>query len=230
MFHSGPDAEIDRDNPLAGSELVYLRDPFDAFLLQVQGSGRIRLADGSVKSVRFAGHNGQEYNSIGKLLVDEGKLSRKEVSIPAIRRYLSEHPGERKRILDHNPRVVFFTWGDEGNPQGSLGQELTPGRSVAIDNHTLPTALFGYLASRKPVVDSDGSILCWKPLTRFVLPQDSGAAIRGAGRVDLFLGSGTYARTTAGHMQEPGTLYFLLAKTDWESAGQARAKRAIKKE
>jgi membrane-bound lytic murein transglycosylase A len=205
-------AEIETAGLLAGNELVFLKDPFDAFLLHVQGSGRIRLTDNTTRSVRFAGSNGLQYNSIGKLLVDEQKMALEDVTIPAIRDYLSQHPEERQRILHHNPRFIFFHWGDSQGPRGSSGVELTAGRSVALDGSALPAGTLGYLVSRKPTLAADGTITGWKPLTRFVFPQDSGAAIKGTGRLDVFWGHGAYAETAANHMKEPGELYFLVKK------------------
>jgi membrane-bound lytic murein transglycosylase A len=205
-------AEIEINNLLAGKELVYLKDPFDAFLLHIQGSGRIKFADGSQKSVRFASHNGHTYRSIGKLLVDEGKLSLKEASIPTIRHYYETHPEEQQRILHHNPRFIFFNWGDDMSPPGSIGKPLTAGRSIAIDRSSLPVEFPAWLMTERPRVDADGQIINWVPTTRFVLPQDSGAAIQGPGRVDLFWGNGIYAETAASHMKAKGKLYFLVKK------------------
>jgi membrane-bound lytic murein transglycosylase A len=205
-------AEIESNNLLHGYELAYLRDPFDAFLLHVQGSGRIRLPDHTVRSVRFAGSNGLDYKSIGKLLVDEKIMTLEEVSVPAIRAYLELHPEQRQRILHHNPRFIFFNWGDSLSPKGSSGERLTPGRSIAMDTSALPGGTIGYLVSRRPVVDRDGNITSWKTFSRFVFPQDSGAAIKGTGRVDIFWGSGDYAELAASHMKEEGKLHFLVKK------------------
>lgn len=207
-------AEIDSPaRPLAGNELVYLRDPFEAFLLHIQGSGQVLFADGSRRPVRFAGHNGHNYRSIGKVLVDEGKMTLAESSIPAIRRYFEKNPGDRQRVLNENPRYIFFRWGNGDNgPRGSLGQPLTPGRSIAIDRKVLPDTLIGWLETKVPVVDAEGRIIKWRTSRRFVLPQDSGAAIKGAGRVDLFWGSGRQAAVAAGNMRQEGRLYFFIKK------------------
>jgi membrane-bound lytic murein transglycosylase A len=205
-------AEIENNNLLQGNELVFLKDPFDAFLLHVQGSGRIQLPDHSIRSVRFAGSNGLEYNSIGKLLVDEKIMHLEEVNIPAIRIYLQRHPEQLQRVLHHNPRFIFFTWGDNLPPKGSSGERLTPGRSIAIDASALPGGTIGYLISQSPVADHDGLITHWQKLNRFVFPQDSGSAIKGTGRVDVFWGSGDYAELAANHMKEAGKLYFLIKK------------------
>jgi membrane-bound lytic murein transglycosylase A len=205
-------AEIEKNNLLHGNELVYLADPFDAFLLHVQGSGRIRLPDHSIRAVRFAGTNGLEYRSIGKLLVDEKIMTLAEVTVPAIRAYLEKNQDQRQRILWHNPRYIFFSWGDALPPKGSSGERLTPGRSIAMDATALPGGTIGYLVSRRPVHTPDNTISDWKTLSRFVFPQDSGAAIKGTGRVDLFWGSGDYAELAANHMKEEGQLYFLVKK------------------
>jgi membrane-bound lytic murein transglycosylase A len=206
--------EVETDDLLRGYELAYLRDPLDAYLLQVQGSGRLRLPDGSQRVVQFAASNGREYNSLGKLFVDRGIMARQQVSIPAIRAYFATHPDEITDMLQHNPRMVFFAWGDTLGPRGSLGFPLTPGRSVAIDHRVLPTGTIGYLVSLRPVLDENGALSHWRPFGRFVVPQDSGSAITGPGRVDLFWGGGRYAETAAGHMNHRGTLFFLVKKTD----------------
>ncbi|MFH0780706.1 MAG: MltA domain-containing protein [Pseudomonadota bacterium] len=198
---------------LQNNELVFLKDPFDAFLLHVQGSGRIQFPDKSIRTVRFAASNGLEYKSIGKLLVDEKIMALDEVTIPAIRSYLRQHPEQQQRILRHNPRYIFFNWGrDELDPKGSSGEVLTPGRSIAIDGSALPQGSLGYLVSRAPIAGEDGQIAGWKPLTRFVFPQDSGAAIKGTGRVDVFFGRGKDAEFAANHIKEKGKLYFLVKK------------------
>lgn len=206
-------AEIEDGKLLAGSELVYLKDPVDAFVLHVQGSGKIRLRDGSLRAVQFAATNGREYKSIGKLLVDEDKMSREEATMPSIRQYLYQNPEELKRILHHNPRFVFFQWNkNKDSPTGSLGLPLTAGRSIAVDPGTLPTGVMAYLVSQKPIIDQEGQVRRWEAMHRFVLPQDTGAAIKGAGRADLFWGNGDYAEIAAGNMKEQGQLYFLVKK------------------
>ena len=204
--------EIVSQNILKQEELVYLKDRMDAYLLQVQGSGRIRLPNGSLKSLHFAGSNGLEYESLGKLFVDKDLMTTKQVNIEAMRTYFYKHPEDMDEMLFHNPRYIFFQWGDDHGPRGSLGEILTADRSVAIDHSILPTGAIGYLVSRRPVLNDNGTINHWRVFSRFVLPQDSGSAIKGPGRVDLFLGNGHYAETAAGNMKETGELYFLLKK------------------
>jgi len=204
--------EIETKHHLAGNELVYLKDPFDAYLLHIQGSGKIAFPEGSIKSVGFAGTNGLTYKSIGKYLVDEKIMKLKDVNIPAIRDYLEQHPNEMLNLLHQNPRYIFFQWGDNKGPRGSSGEALTAGRSIAIDPQALPAGTIAYLKSEKPVLDSANNIIAWEPMERFVFPQDSGSAIKGTGRVDVFWGNGDYAETTANHMKHPGKLYFLVKK------------------
>jgi len=207
-------AEIEKGQLLAGQELAYLADPLEAFILHVQGSGQIQLADGSLRRVQFAAKNGREYRSIGRLLVGKGVLRREEATMPRIVSYLKAHPEEQEAILHYNESFVFFRWGDEAavGPMGSLGEPLTPGRSVALDQDCFPPGGLAFLQTRKPIVDAAGEIIGWEPLARFVLNQDSGAAITGPGRLDLFWGAGPYAEVAAGNMKHPGALYFLVKK------------------
>ncbi len=202
--------EIEKNNLAAGHELVYLNDPVDAFILHVQGSGKIQLPDGSIRSIHYAASNGLEYFSIGKLLVDQGKMTLEAASIPSIRHYLRTHPDEQEAILHHNSKFIFFRWEQGGDPIGSLGEPLTAGRSIAIDRAVLPHETLAFLISRKPVLNSSGEIDTWVPLHRFVFPQDTGSAIQGTGRTDLYWGSGNYAKQAAGSMKESGKLYFLV--------------------
>lgn len=205
--------EIEENNHLKGYELVYLKDPFDAFTLHVQGSGKISLPDGSIRSIRYAGSNGRPYSSIGKLMVDRGIMVREEVTMDKLKSYIHEHPEERKSILYHNRKYIFFEWAEDNRlPKGSTGVELTPHRSIAIDQETLPRGCIGFLITRLPEISEEGQIQGWKEFNHFVLPQDSGAAIKGAGRVDIFLGNTLKAKQAAGVMQEEGKLYFLLKK------------------
>lgn len=206
--------EIETGDYLRGHELVYLKNRFDAFLLHIQGSGHIALQNGETRTLQYRGNNGHPYSSIGKLLVDEKTLSLEHTDIPAIRQYLASNPGEMDRVLHHNKRYIFFGWGKEETIRGSTGRPLTPGRSIAIDGNTLPFGTLGYLVTQRPVLDQSGLISHWTPMQRFVLPQDSGSAIQGSGRVDMFWGRGEYAEIAAGAMKEKGALYFLLPKND----------------
>jgi len=205
--------EIEKENRAAGHELVWLRDPFDAFLVHIQGSAIIRLQDGSRRGIHFAAKNGHPYQSIGGYLVRTGRLARHEVNMRTIRAYLAAHPKERDEIFHANPSFIFFAWTDTTNVTGSLGTELIAGRSVAADQRCFPAGVLGFLVSRRPTVTAEGEVI-WAPLHRFVMVQDSGSAIKGSGRVDLFWGSGAQAGEEAGLMKEQGALFFLLAKEE----------------
>ncbi len=203
-------AEIENKALFAGEELAWLNDPLDAYLLHVQGSGKIRFTDGTTRAVRYAGNNGHPYMSLGKLFVDRNIMPIEKVNNISIRKWLTEHPEKREEMLQHNPRFIFFCWGDEQNPKGSNGVALTPGRSIAIDPSILPTGSIGFLQSRMPLQAEGEQQIHRKPLHRFVFPQDKGAAIKGSRRVDLFLGAGKDAEYAANIMREQGKLYFLF--------------------
>lgn len=151
--------------------------------------------------------------------MDEGKLSLADASIPTIRAYLHQHPEESERIFYHNRRYIFFQWDNQNIVRGAIGEPLTPLRSIAIDPEMLPMGAIGYLVSRLPMVDDSGRVTGWSLLQRFVFPQDRGSAIKGPGRVDIFMGGGDYAEYSAGIMKEPGKLFFLL-KNDFELTGE----------
>jgi membrane-bound lytic murein transglycosylase A len=210
--------EIDFENRLAGGAevLVWLDDPVDAFFLHVQGSGKVHTENGQVLNVHYHAANGRPYRSIGKYLIETGKISRSEMSMPAIQAYLKAHPDEIRTVLSYNPSYVFFKTESE-SPKGALGVVLTPGRSIATDLKIFPKASLAYVEAVKPDVDEDGKILQWLPMNRLMLNQDTGGAITGAGRADLFWGNGKYAEIAAGHMKHRGELYFLVLNPENES-------------
>ncbi len=207
-------AEIEEQELLVGQELVYLNDPVEAFILQVQGSGRVRLRDGSVRRVQYAAKNGRPYSSIGKFLVERGAMRLKKVTLPSISAYLAAHPEEIKDVLHHNESYVFFRWGDseQCGPLGCLGEPLVPGRSVALDKDYFPPGVPALLVGKKPKFDAQDKIIGSSKMQRLVFSHDSGSAIRGPGRLDLFLGYGARARASAGVLKGQGRLYFLLKK------------------
>jgi membrane-bound lytic murein transglycosylase A len=212
--------EIDGAGTLQGHglELAWLRDPVDGFFLHVQGSGQIRLPDGQLMRVNYAASNGHPYRSIGRILLDEGHLTSAEVSLHSIRRYLRAHPDDRMRVLQANPRYIFFRQVDQG-PKGSLELILVPGRSIATDARLFPPGGLAFIQTQKPILNAHGDITGWQPFSRFVFNHDTGSAIIGPGRVDLFWGSDANAEIAAGHMQHTGKLFFLLPR-------QARSQQA----
>ena len=206
-------AEIDGAGRLDhhGGQLVWLKDPVDAFFLHVQGSGLIKLADDRLARIGYAGANGRPYRSIGKLLIDRGTLAPQEMSLQAIRDYLRRHPESRDEVMWHNESYVFFRWVQEG-PLGSLNLPLTAGRSIATDPRYFPRGALAYLEGQQPRLGEAGQVAGWAPLNRWVLNQDTGGAIKGPGRVDLFCGTGLQAGEIAGRMKHPGRLYLLVRK------------------
>ena len=194
-----------------GYEIAWLRDPVDRFFLHIQGSGLLRMTDGRELPLNFAASNGRRYTSIGKILIDEGKLDRESMSMQRIRAYLAEFPDEREALFARNARYIFFRLGEQG-PLGSLGVPLTAGRSAATDHGVYPKGALLFVETRTPVVDGHGGLAGWRPVGRFVLNQDTGAAIRGPARVDLYFGTGDGAGAEAGYMKSTGRLYLLMKR------------------
>ncbi|MDR1396617.1 MAG: MltA domain-containing protein [Desulfarculales bacterium] len=204
-------AAIDFQDALAGAgePLAYLRDPLDAFFLHIQGSGQIKLTEGSLIRLGYAGQNGRPYRSIGALLLAEGAINKEDMSMQSIRRYLGLHPERIEEVLSANPSYVFFRLlSPEGGPLGAYERPLTPGRSVAYDRDLFPPMGLAFIRTQRP-----GQGNCpTGPINRLVWGQDTGGAIKGPGRVDLFWGSGREAEEEAGRMQSSGQIYFLLPK------------------
>jgi membrane-bound lytic murein transglycosylase A len=191
-----------------GAELLWVDSAVDAFFLEVQGSGVVRLPDGTSKVVTFAGKNGHRYEAVGNELVRRGALKREELSMQAIRAWLREHPGELRGLLDLNPSYVFFRLADA--PVGALSVPVTADRTIAADPRVFPKGALAFLETERPA--DAGPAAPFRPFARFVLDQDSGGAIRTSQRVDLFLGSGAYAEAAAGRMKQPGRLTYLLLR------------------
>lgn len=206
-------SEIEDQAFLAGQnlELAWVDDRIGLFFLHTQGSGKIELADGGLLQIGYAKSNGRPYRSVGRFLLNEGKVSPQEISYQAIKRYLREHPDDLSEILGYNESFIFFRVVEQG-PVGSIGEILTPGRSIATDAAVFPRGSLAFIRARKPVLDREGNALSWTPFSRFVVSQDAGGVIKGAGRVDLFCGSGPEAEKLAGSLKERGELYFLVKK------------------
>lgn len=183
--------------------LFWVDDPIDVFFLEIQGSGRVIMSDGSVVRVGYDAQNGKTYVPIGRVLMEEGKLE-KPVTMQKIRAWLREHPDRAQETMNRNPSAVFFRRLEEDGPVGAQGVVLTPGRSLAVDRSFLPLGLPVWL-----VPDEDGVA----PLPRLVVAQDTGGAIKGPVRGDFFWGHGAEAEARAGAMQSTGVYYVLLPKT-----------------
>lgn len=204
--------DINHKNALKdkGLEILWCSDPVDIYFLQIQGSGKADLGDGNIVSVLYDGQNGRPYRSIGRFLIDIGAITKDGMSMQTIRDYLRNNPDKQFSTLNQNPSYVFFRIGD-GPSLGSIGAPLTPGRSIASDARLFPKGALALIRTEKPMIEN-GSVKGWLPFTRFVLNQDSGVAIRGPGRVDLFWGRGPEAEIAAGHMQHEGNLFFILKR------------------
>jgi len=206
-------AEIESKGLLAGQELLWVDDPIEAFFLQVQGSGRIQLANGESIRVGYAEQNGYPYRSIGKYLVDKGELRVSDASMQGIKAWVAANPHRRDELLHQNPSVVFFkeipNLHAASGPLGSMGLPLTPQRSLAVDPRFVTTGSLVYMSTRVPrptAPPRDPGIA----FQRLMIAQDTGSAIIGAHRSDIFFGTGTEAGEVAGRMRSEGQLFVLL--------------------
>jgi membrane-bound lytic murein transglycosylase A len=186
-------------------ELFWVDDAADAFFLHIQGSGRVRLPDGTVAQLAYDGQNGRPYVPIGRILAERGALARDEVSMQAIRAWLAAHPAEAAALMNENPSYVFFRELTGEGPIGAQGVALTAGRSLAVDRAFLPLGVPLWL-------DLDDSAEGNGKLRRLVIAQDTGGAIRGPVRGDLFWGFGREAADRAGMMKDRGAYYLLLPR------------------
>ena len=210
-----PRADIERGNaPLAGKAIAYVANPIDAFFLQIQGSGRIRLEDGSVMRVGYADQNGHPFRSVARVLIERGELTPERASKQAIEAWGRANPDKLPPLLDENPSYVFFREVPApvpgsleaaiDGPIGSLGVPLLAERTIAVDPRVIPLGAPVFLATTYP--------LSPRPLTRLVLAQDTGGAIRGAVRADFFWGAGDAAGREAGRMRQEGRMWLLWPK------------------
>lgn len=196
-------ADIQKSNMLAGNELVWLADPFEVYIVHVQGSAKIRMPSGEVTAIGYAAHNGWEYKSIRDKMIADGKFTEKNINMKAMIDYFKAHPDEVDMYVNENPRFVFFRT-ETGDPRGSLNEPVTPFRTIATDKTIYPRAMFAFAA-----VDLDRPV-------GFALDQDTGGAIRAAGRCDVYMGVGEQAGVLAGKTYREGRLYYLFIKPDSE--------------
>jgi membrane-bound lytic murein transglycosylase A len=194
-------ALVDKAQPL-----VWVDDPIDAFFLHIQGSGRVSLPDGGTLRVGYDGHNGHVYRAIGRDLLKAGAIEKKDISLQSIRAWLKANPDRMHEMMNRNPSYIFFRAVRGEGPIGAQGVPLTPGRSLAVDPGKLPLGA--------PVwVTSDYQDETGRPLRRLMIAQDTGGAIRGAVRGDVFWGHGDKARALAGAMKATGRMYLLLPRS-----------------
>lgn len=192
-----------------GLEIAWVADPVDAFFLHIQGSGRVRLADGSTMRVGYAAQNGHPYLAIGRPLIDRGAIPKNRVSMQSIRAWLAANPGEAERVMWLNASYVFFREIDGDGPIGAQGVALTPGRSLAVDRRHIPMGAPIWLDTTLPTEASDQPGPAFR---RLMVAQDTGGAIRGPVRGDVFFGFGQEAGELAGRMKQPGRWWILLPR------------------
>ena len=195
---------VARGESIPARTLLYVDDAVELFFLQVQGSGRVRLADGSMVRLSYADQNGHPYQSIGRVLVARGELKLEEASMQGIRAWARANPGRLDELLNNNPSYVFFREmpDSQDGPLGALGVPLTAERSIAVDPRSVPLGAPVFLSTTRPNSA--------QPLNRLVLAQDTGGAIKGAVRADFFWGFGKAAGELAGRMKQSGRMWLLL--------------------
>lgn len=209
--------DIDSDGALKGRglELAWLGDAFDRLDLHIEGSGLLKFPDGRVKRAQFAATSGHPYRSVGRILIDSGAIAPGAATHEGIREYLRSHPDAARWVIARNPRYTFFRLEDptaSSGPQGTIKQPLVAGRSIALDDKLFPLGAVCYVTLPIPVADASNKYLGSAPTSRFVLAQDTGGAIKGPGRVDLYVGTGVEAKAVATRLWDEGRLYFLMRK------------------
>ncbi|HEY9660642.1 MAG TPA: murein transglycosylase A [Allocoleopsis sp.] len=218
---------------LRGLELVWLRDRLEAYLVQVQGSAQLQLSDGSTLAVGYDGRTDYPYVSLGRELVKDGKIPEAELNLPRVIQYFQTHPTELNRYIPRNNRFIFFKETTGSPAVGSLNVPVTSERSIATDKSLMPPGALALIQTEIPdptganstgadstgadsastdSTSTDSATLTPRWVSRYVLDQDTGGAIRGAGRVDIFMGSGKAAGDRAGLINHTGQLYYLLLR------------------
>jgi membrane-bound lytic murein transglycosylase A len=204
-YFSRADIELE-DSPLTGDEIAWVSNPVDLFFLQIQGSGRIALPDGTQMRVGYADQNGHPFRSIGRVLVDRGDLPLSKASLQGIKAWATDHPDQLTALLNANPSYVFFREMPSTlpGPIGTLGAPLTGGASIAVDARVTPLGAPVFLDTTQPNTHT--------PLRRLVMAQDTGGAIYGAVRADFFWGFGDAAGQKAGAMKQAGRMWVLYPR------------------
>lgn len=221
-------SEIESSNAFAGGELVYLKSRLDAYIVEVQGSAKLTMTDGSTMLIGFAGSNGREYSSLGRMLAEAGKIDKDKISLPLIRDYFKAHPAELDGYIRRNDRFVFFTtYSATDWPAGSLGVKVEPRRSIATDKSIYPRGVTTLAVTKTPQnpFSGPGEV---KPLHQLMLDQDTGGAIRAPGRADLYFGIGDEAEAIAGRQVAEGRLYYFFLKPEKVAAWLERMNKPLR--
>ncbi|GBF81729.1 hypothetical protein AsFPU1_3149 [Aphanothece sacrum FPU1] len=196
---------------LKGNELIWMSDRLEAYLVQIQGSAKLQLTDGKTISVGYDGSTEYPYVSIGKELVNDGIFPLDKLTLPILIEYLTKNPEQLSNYLPRNNRFIFFRETNGAPPQGSIGVPVTAERSIATDKSIMPPGALALIKTPIPYTTNTGEIET-KLVSRYVLDQDTGSAIKGPGRVDIFIGTGKIAGDRAGLISNTGQLYYLLLK------------------
>ena len=205
-------AQLENGKRLAGLEVVWLKDRLQAFLVHVQGSAQILLPDGQRMTVGFGGKTDQPYTSIGAELVRDGKMRLADVTLQTLIEYFKKNPQELPTYLQRNRSFVFFNETNGRRATGSLNYPVTAERSIATDKSIMPAGGLALIQTEVPFRNPQTNALELRPVSRFVLDHDTGGAIKGAGRVDIFMGSGEEAKQRAGLIKGDGKLFYLVLR------------------
>lgn len=204
-------AEIELAGIIRGQELIWLSDPFEVYIAHVQGSAKVRLPDGKIVTVGYAATNGHEYASVAYRLVADGRIPSDRISLATMIDYFKAHPDDVNRYTWVNPRYVFFQ-SSEGTPRGSLNEPVIPWRTIATDKSVFPRGCLAFISTALPHIE--GGHMSIQMYGGFALDQDTGGAIRAAGRCDIYMGEGDEAGQLAGHTYQEGRLYYLFVKPE----------------
>lgn len=201
--------EIEEQRLLEGHEIAWLKDPFEAYVVSIQGSGKLKLADGSLWEIGYAGNNGHDYTPVAEAMIRDGVIKKEELSLQTLISYFKQHPENLQKYCWQNPRYVFFQE-TKGGPYGSINVPVTPYRSIAVDKKVFPRGCLAMIDTTIPV--NSGGAIRQTPTAEFVCDQDTGGAIRAAGRCDLYMGVGGGAEALAGRTGAEGKLYYIFVK------------------
>lgn len=201
--------EIEEGKLLEGTEIAWLKDPFEAYVVTVQGSAKLRQSDGSLFELGYAGNNGHEYTSVAKKMIEDNAIAKNQLSLQALIAYFHQHPDKVYPYTWQNDRTVFFK-PSSGGPFGSLGEPVTPYRSIATDKTVFPRGCLAF--ARTNMWESSGGQPRESSRATFLCDQDTGGAIRAAGRCDIYMGTGPDAEAASGRMGAEGGLYYIFVK------------------
>jgi len=207
----GKDGLLGDKSRLRGLEILWFRDRWDAYMVQIQGSAQIQLTNGTVTSIGYAGGTDYPWTSIGRELAKDGKVTLKQLTLPRMTQYFQQHPQELNNYLPRWERFVFFKETGGEPASGSINVPVTAERSIATDKSIMPPGALAVVNTSLPYPTASGR-LDYRNVSRFVLDQDTGSAIKGPGRVDYFMGTGQLAGDRAGVTGGNGSLYYLLLK------------------